>query len=207
MRTISLLTIDNSVAQVLEGGAEKFAASFGAQLGNSETLVREVVQQTLAMVAAVPREATWGGYLTVDADSATVVGTCGFKSGPPANDSVEVAYFTFPEFEGQGFATAMAEKLITLARASPAVQEIIAHTLPEPNARPGAFSQRWECNGWARCTTQRMERFGDGSISQCRRHCRQQSQVVIDGSSRYNCPFELVVNHYHANQIQGGKAE
>jgi RimJ/RimL family protein N-acetyltransferase len=134
MRTISLLTIDSRLAQILAGGAAEFEASFGARLGNSETLVREVVQQTVAMVAAVPREATWGGYLTVDADSATVVGTCGFKSGPSANGTVEIAYFTFPEFEGQGFATAMAEKLIALARASPAVQEIIAHTLPEPNA-------------------------------------------------------------------------
>src|SRR5438093_730858 len=116
MRTISLLAIDSRMAQVLAGGATGFEARFGVRLGDSETLVREVVQQTLAMVAAVPREVTWGGYLTVDADSATVVGTCGFKSGPSATRSVEIAYFTFPEFEGRGLATAMAEKLIARSR-------------------------------------------------------------------------------------------
>jgi [ribosomal protein S5]-alanine N-acetyltransferase len=134
MRNISLLAIEDKMALVLELGAEKFAASFGPQLAKSETLVREVVEQTLAMMAAVPREPCWGGYLTVDVENATVVGTCGFKSGPLGDGSVEIAYFTFPEFEGQGFATAMAEKLIALALASPAVRHIIAHTLPEPNA-------------------------------------------------------------------------
>jgi len=134
MRKIGLLAIDSNMAQVLEGGADDFTAGFGAHVGNSETLVREVVQQTLAMLAAVPRQEPWGGYLTVDADSGTVVGTCGFKSGPSATGTVEIAYFTFPEFEGQGIATAMAEKLIAVALASPLVRHVIAHTLPEPNA-------------------------------------------------------------------------
>jgi RimJ/RimL family protein N-acetyltransferase len=130
MRNISLLPIED---KMLELGAEKFAANFGPQLGNSEALVREVVEQTLAMIAAVPREPCWGGYLTVDVDTGTIVGTCGFKSGP-VDSTVEIAYFTFPGFEGRGFATAMADKLIALALASPSVQHIIAHTLPEPNA-------------------------------------------------------------------------
>ena len=134
MQAITLLAIDNRIAQVLKAGAAEFTTGFGAYLGNCEALVFEVVQQTLSMLAAVPREAPWGGYLTVDADSALVVGTCGFKSGPATDGSVEIAYFTFPEFEGKGFATAMAEKLILLALASPSVRHVIAHTLPEPNA-------------------------------------------------------------------------
>jgi [ribosomal protein S5]-alanine N-acetyltransferase len=134
IRKIDFLAIDSKMAQTLEAGAAEFTTSLGAQVGSCEDLVREVVRQTLAMIAAVPREVPWGGYLTLDSDRATVVGTCGFKSGPSENGRVEIAYFTFPEFEGQGFATAMAEKLISLARASPEVQEIIAHTLPEPNA-------------------------------------------------------------------------
>jgi RimJ/RimL family protein N-acetyltransferase len=134
MRTITLLTIDDGIAQVLKAGAAEFTTGFGAHLGNSEALVCEVVQQTLSMLAAVPRVAPWGGYLAVDTDNAVVVGSCGFKNGPTAEGSVEIAYFTFPEFEGQGFATAMAERLILLALASPSVRHVIAHTLPEPNA-------------------------------------------------------------------------
>src|SRR5262249_42163098 len=134
MRNISLLPIDGNTVPTLEAGAKKFVASLGAKVGSSETLVREVVEQTLAMMTTAPREPRWGGYLTVDVDSATVVGACGFKTGPSADGSGEIAYYTFPGVEGQGFATAMAEKLIDLALSSPSVRLIIAHTLPEPNA-------------------------------------------------------------------------
>jgi RimJ/RimL family protein N-acetyltransferase len=37
-------------------------------------------------------------------------------------------------FEGQGYGTKMAEKLIAIAAASPEVCRVIAHTLPERNA-------------------------------------------------------------------------
>ena len=39
-----------------------------------------------------------------------------------------------PEFEGQGFATEMAEALVARAFASDEVQVVRAHTLPEANA-------------------------------------------------------------------------
>jgi Acetyltransferase (GNAT) domain len=47
----------------------------------------------------------WMGYLVLEND--TIVGTYAFRS-PPRNGEVEIAYFTFPEFEGRGFATEMA---------------------------------------------------------------------------------------------------
>jgi len=47
---------------------------------------------------------------------------------------VEIAYFTFPEHEGQGCATEMARQLTEMALQDPQVQRVIAHTLPEPNA-------------------------------------------------------------------------
>lgn len=58
------------------------------------------------------------------------------KTVQPPNDegAVEIAYFTYPGFEGQGYATEMARKLIELASGSTAVRRIIAHTLPEANA-------------------------------------------------------------------------
>lgn len=42
------------------------------------------------------------------------VGTCGFKSSPDQG-RVEIAYFTFPDFEGRGLATAMAGELLAIA--------------------------------------------------------------------------------------------
>ncbi len=61
------------------------------------------------------------------------VGTCAFKSAP-RGDQVEIAYFTFPEFEGRGYATAMAQRLIEMARAEVPAMVVVALTLPEENA-------------------------------------------------------------------------
>jgi RimJ/RimL family protein N-acetyltransferase len=73
----------------------------------------------------------WVGYLAIDGGRA--VGTCGFKA-PPAAGRVEIAYFTFPEFEGRGVATAMARRLTDLAlEAQPGIT-VAAQTLPMGNA-------------------------------------------------------------------------
>lgn len=61
------------------------------------------------------------------------VGTCAFKSAP-RNQQVEIAYFTFPEFEGHGHATAMARKLVEIAREHEPAVVVVALTLPEENA-------------------------------------------------------------------------
>jgi len=71
------------------------------------------------------------GYLALEND--TVVGTCAFRSAPQ-NGEVEIAYFTFPEFEGRGLATEMAWHLIELAQATAPGIRIFAFTLPEKNA-------------------------------------------------------------------------
>ena len=76
----------------------------------------------------------WGGYFAIDPASRRIVGSCAFKGPPTDTGTVEIAYFTYPEFKGCGYATAMAAKLIALASGSPAVRRIIAHTMPERNA-------------------------------------------------------------------------
>src|SRR6059036_3520680 len=54
----------------------------------------------------------WLGYLAVR--GGRVVGTCAFK-GPPTYGKVEIAYFTFPEFQRQGIGTSMIRQLVRLA--------------------------------------------------------------------------------------------
>lgn len=130
---IALLLIDHALASDVQAGRDAFETKHGVRIMTDLVVVREVVRQTLAMLASDPRETPWGGYLVVDPGSSTVVGTCGFKNGPSDDGAVEIAYFTFPEFEGQGFATAMATRLKQLAETSTAVRRIIAHTLPERN--------------------------------------------------------------------------
>ncbi len=134
MPSIRLIRIDDDLRQVVEETPDEFASAYGASLGESKAVIREVVSQTLTLVMKAPRAPEWGGYLVTDEKQAVVIGTCGFTQGPEADGTVEIAYFTFPEFEGRGYATAMARELLKRALQSAAVGKVIAHTLPEHSA-------------------------------------------------------------------------
>jgi RimJ/RimL family protein N-acetyltransferase len=62
-----------------------------------------------------------------------IVGGCGFK-GAPADNRVEIAYSTFPDFEGRGLATQMARHLVDIALVTSPGITVAAQTLPEENA-------------------------------------------------------------------------
>lgn len=123
-----LIAIDDAVIRaVARGNLERVA---GARAGACAEQVAEVVRQTQRMLTRAPREGRFGGYLAVDA----VVGTCGFRTGPSGQGEIEIAYSTFPPYEGHGFATQMAAELIRVAYGSSSVRRVIAHTLPERSA-------------------------------------------------------------------------
>ncbi len=131
---VRLIRIDDSVRQAVDEGKDAFNAACGASLGDSTDIVRDLVTQTLSLLEKSPRAPEWGGFLAADAAQSLVIGTCGYSHGPEADGTVEIAYFTFPAFEGKGYATAMARALLAQALASPDVRDVVAHTLPEPNA-------------------------------------------------------------------------
>lgn len=93
--------------------------------------VRTVLSMTKQMYDEVGFSPPWGGYLAV-CDS-EVVGSCGFKS-PPQNGSVEIAYFTFLDHEGQGIGTRMAELLLDRAAARDSNVVVTAQTLLQRSA-------------------------------------------------------------------------
>jgi ribosomal-protein-alanine N-acetyltransferase len=89
------------------------------------------LEATVALYGRVGFTLPWICYIALRDDRP--VGTCGFTSAP-RDGRVEMAYFTFPAFEGQGVATQMAEELILLAsRTDPSVT-VFARTLLERNA-------------------------------------------------------------------------
>lgn len=134
MRPVSLIHVDSELEATLGGNAGDFEARYRAKLPGDGELVRAVVRQSLAFFPSADDEPVWSGFLAADELSGEVIGSCSFK-GPPAPDgTVEIAYFTFPDFERRGFGTAMAAKLIEIALTSSAVCAVIAHTLPEHNA-------------------------------------------------------------------------
>lgn len=99
--------------------------------GPLPSVAASALRATAELYAAVGFREPWVGYLVTDGECA--VGTCGFKA-PPAAGRVEIAYFTFPEFEGRGIATAMARALTEMAvQAQPGVT-VAAQTLPVENA-------------------------------------------------------------------------
>jgi RimJ/RimL family protein N-acetyltransferase len=102
-----------------------------ANLGELPPEAQAVLQATAGLYDAVGFNPPWICYIAVRGGRA--VGTCGFKS-PPADGRVEIAYFTFPAFEGRGVATSMAGELIQLATRTDPRVTVAAQTLPERNA-------------------------------------------------------------------------
>jgi RimJ/RimL family protein N-acetyltransferase len=92
------------------------------------------------------------GYLVLETD--TIVGTCAFRS-PPRSGEVEIAYFTFPEFEGRGFATEMARHLIQIVKDTEPGTRIFAFTLPEKNAS-NRILQNWDSVSPAKRVTKKI---------------------------------------------------
>jgi len=94
-------------------------------------LALSVCLQVLQMYEQTTPHSPWLGYL-LEKES-VIVGSCAFKS-PPKAGRVEIAYFTFPEFEGKGFATEMANQLLLIALATDASIQVYAQTLPTDSA-------------------------------------------------------------------------
>ncbi|MDX2048251.1 MAG: GNAT family N-acetyltransferase [Chitinophagaceae bacterium] len=73
----------------------------------------------------------WIGYFVIRDDK--VVGVGGF-TGQPADGRVEIAYYTFKEYEGQGIASFTCRQLISIAKTADPGIIITAKTSPEKNA-------------------------------------------------------------------------
>lgn len=93
-------------------------------------LAAEIGKQMSELYKRVGFQVPWVGYLVFQEN--LCVGTCAFKS-PPQENQVEIAYFTFPEYEGLGVATRMAAALINLAQKTQSSVKVTAQTLPEKN--------------------------------------------------------------------------
>ena len=128
------MTLD-LVPIALETDPARFAAELAPAFGGDEGPAREILEQTVALLTRDPRPAPWGSYLArLDGQA---IGICAFKSAPTPPGEVEIAYMTFPAFEGQGRATQMVGILADIADRAGVVP--IAHTLPEENASTRAL--------------------------------------------------------------------
>ena len=109
---------------------DQFAAVLAPAFGGDEGPAREILSQTIDLLSRDPRPDPWGSYV-VELDGAPV-GVAAFKSAPGPSGEVEIAYRTFPTYEGRGHATGTIALLVAAALAGGA--RPIALTLPEENA-------------------------------------------------------------------------
>jgi RimJ/RimL family protein N-acetyltransferase len=129
---LEFIPATRATVRLLAEEPEEFAREHGVRL---HEVAQSVARQTLEFMDGFPPEswAEWFGYLVVEGESQQLAGVCSFK-GPPVEGVAEIAYFTFPGFEGRGIATEMARFLFARAGESPRVSSVIAHTLAERNA-------------------------------------------------------------------------
>jgi len=96
----------------------------------------------------------WVAYFIIKENQ--VVGSCGF-TGKPDNEKVEIAYWTFKEFEGQGIASYACKELVAIARKENPNIIITAKTAPENNASTRIL----EKNGFLYSKIVQDEEIGD----------------------------------------------
>jgi len=96
----------------------------------------------------------WVGYFACKNNQ--VAGTGGFVE-KPTNGKVEIAYWTFEEFEGQGVASFICNQLIKISKSTDTTIIITAKTAPEHNASTKILQK----NGFAFNEIIKDEEIGD----------------------------------------------
>lgn len=112
-----------------------------------DPLLPETLRQNCAATADYYRvigfKPPWIGYVSMAGGEP--VGGGAFK-GAPRDNRVEIAYYTLPDREGRGWATATARKLLAIGRAHAPAVVIAAQTLPQRNASTAILEKlgfRW----------------------------------------------------------------
>ena len=135
MPQLTLFALDRDTAERLSREPAACARQNALTLAPHEASTVAMAAATAAMLVAHPVSMPWGGYLALEGGSRRVVGFCGFKGGPDAAGTAELAYFTFAGEEGRGIASAMAAGLMQLAMSAQTAAVLLrAHTLPERSA-------------------------------------------------------------------------
>lgn len=91
---------------------------------------RKVYEMQIKYYDKIGYQEPWIGYF-IRRDN-HIIGACSFK-GKPIDGKVEIAYFTFPEFEHQGIATMACKTLTRMAKLCDGSVLVTARTLPEEN--------------------------------------------------------------------------
>lgn len=132
---VRLINLDDATIDLILADTAEFERQHGVKSGRVVEQVIDTAKQFRQFWGMTGENGKWAGYLSADGSTGQLVGNGGFK-GPPADGIVEIGYSTFEGFEGKKYAGLLAQALVELARQSPEVTTIIAHTLPEDGPSP-----------------------------------------------------------------------
>ena len=88
-------------------------------------------KQTLEYYKIIGYTEPWISYYLQDANE--VVGICSFKGKPDSDNRVEIAYWTFEQYQGKGYGSKMCALLLEITKAHDNLT-VFAQTMPEVNA-------------------------------------------------------------------------
>jgi [ribosomal protein S5]-alanine N-acetyltransferase len=115
----------------------------GGEAELSDPAVTGIFAPEMAALSAQAHTPPWCGY--IGRRDGVPMGFGGFKGSPDASGEVEIGYLTFPQYEGQGVASAIAAEMIAIAKRED-VAVVSAHTLAEENASTAVLRR----NGFVR---------------------------------------------------------
>jgi RimJ/RimL family protein N-acetyltransferase len=92
---------------------------------------RQLLEMWAAYYPKIGYHPPWIGYFIKR--NGQIVGACGF-TGPPKAHRVEVSYWTFTDYEGQGIATEACKQMVGIAKTAEPSIVITAKTQPFHNA-------------------------------------------------------------------------
>ncbi|MFO1185519.1 MAG: GNAT family N-acetyltransferase [Bauldia sp.] len=136
-QTVRLLPLLPEDAAAVAKGEKAFAGKATDRV--TAALIRMVAEETDPLYRFTTQKAPYLRYFVEDVSTGAVVGACGFKDSC-RDGSVEITYFTFPQYENQGYGTAMARELVNLAFAQPAVQVLLAQTRTQQDTSTAILS-------------------------------------------------------------------
>jgi RimJ/RimL family protein N-acetyltransferase len=94
-------------------------------------LTEDVLRLVRDRLRADPSQDGWWTWLVVREDSRQAVGSAGFGGGPDGEGAVMIGYATYPDVEGNGFATEAAGALIGWALDQPGIARVCASLPPD----------------------------------------------------------------------------
>jgi len=123
-----------AIDALLAGDAPRLGRITGARFPaplRPPPLTEDVLPLVRDRLRADPSQDGWWTWLVVRKDSRQAVGSAGFGGGPDGEGAVMIGYATYPDVEGNGFATEAARALIAWALEKPGVARVCASLPPD----------------------------------------------------------------------------